>query len=200
MRKSTLKTIVGLMTIAVIGVGLVGFASSGFSNWERDSWRDRFIGLMPTTSNNDRSIDEEDEFPEHLQRKTFDFSSLTEDDFVNEGSDYFYSVKNDNDEEMLIIHFQPEGNFSFPLVDYTTQGCEIMIDPLKLFELEEYSEADYTLQLFLNKEYVSNTTIAGTGDYSHMLSFAYYVNQQTYQGDYSTVDILLVEAPEPLGG
>jgi len=188
-----------MLLLAVIGVGIIGFASSGFSNWDKDAWRERFI--TPTSSSQDSSEDPNDsEEPtdpladiDCLQRKTYDLSNLVESDFT-----IFPYISNYNQYQ----YSSDELSFSYnsATYDYPKQKVNDYIEEnniptisgisvnLSVFGLTYDDYSDHEYHLYINKTFIEDTTIFNGKVLFN--SCDYY-----FEDDFSVIDILLFEIP-----
>lgn len=165
MKKSTLKTWLAVTIVALISIGIIGFASSGFSNWDRDSWRDRFIrpGTSDTSTSSESPIDSEDisedssedvtsEEPEDpfaqynpLYQYSFDLTGEYDENDFEWDEDYGYfnlKIHNDIGDQLFLIGCDNPVT-SFPVVDENEMFHIVAID---LFN----NIPDYTLDYWNN--------------------------------------------------
>lgn len=197
MKRSTLKSIIVMLLLAVIGVGIIGFASSGFSNWDKDAWRERFI--TPTSSSQDSSEDPNDsEEPtdpladiDCLQRKTYDLSNLVESDFtifphISNYNQYQYSSDG-------LSFFYNSATYDYPkqkVNDYIEENNIPTIGSisvnLSVFGLTDDDYSDHEYHLYINKTFIGDTTMF----HGKVLFTNYY-----FEDDFSVIDILLFEIP-----
>ncbi len=197
MKKSTLKSIIVMLLLAIIGVGVIGFASSGFSNWDKDAWRERFI--TPTSSSQDSSEDpsvsEEPTDPladiDCLQRKTFDLSNLVETDFtifpwITDYNRYEYSSDdisfNYNSAtydypQQIVNEYIEENNIA------TINGIKVS---LSIFGISFAEYENYEYHLYINGIFIDDTYV-----YSGQVIF----NNGYFEDDFSVIDILLFGIP-----
>lgn len=197
MKKSTLKSIIVMLLLAIIGVGVIGFASSGFSNWDKDAWRERFI--TPTSSSQDSSEDPSDsEEPtdpladiDCLQRKTFDLSNLVETDFKIAPYIYDYNKYRYFSDDLSFCY--NSATYDYPqqkVNEYIEENNIATIDAIKVnlstfgIPFQEYENYEY--HLYINGIFIDDTYI-----YTGQVVF----NNGYFEDDFSVVDILLFGDP-----
>lgn len=59
MKKTTLKVLIVVGALAVLGVGLVGYASQGFTNWSKEEIQDRFTHTTTEETSQTTDVTEE---------------------------------------------------------------------------------------------------------------------------------------------
>lgn len=209
MKKRTLKTWLAVMIVALISIGIIGFASSGFSNWDRDSWRDRFIkpGTSDTSTSSETPIDSEDisedssedvtsEEPEDpfaqynpLYQYSFDLTGeYDENDFAWDEDYGYYNLKIQNDigDQLFLIGCDNLVT-SFPVVDenemFHIVACDLF-DDIPDYTLDYWN--NHKLLLILNNGDVIDDF--AWDEESQVLSTSHYGIT-----DFSILNFLVVE-------
>lgn len=73
MKKNTLKNILIIIVLFILGVGVLGFATSGFTNWNKDDMKDRFIN----SDSSEEPVSETSDVLDTLSMKKTKLISLT---------------------------------------------------------------------------------------------------------------------------
>lgn len=188
MKKNTLKNILIIIVLFILGVGVLGFATSGFTNWNKDDMKDRFI-------NSDSSEEPTDPLADIdcLQRKTYDLSNLVESDFT-----IFPHISNYN--QYQYSSDELSFNYNSATYDYPKQKVNDYIEEnniptisgisvhLSVFGLTNDDYSDHEYHLYINKTFIGDTTIFNGKVLFN--SSDYY-----FEDDFSVIDILLFEIP-----